>query len=240
MPDYGHPLRFGTFIAPTNRPVHAAVELARASEAAGYDLVTFQDHPYEASFHDTWTLLTWVAAHTERIHVSGNVLNLPLRQPAVLARSAASLDLLSNGRVELGLGAGVFWDAVEAMGGRRLTPGQSIDALSQAIDVIRGVWDAGEPRPLRVGGEHHHVDGARRGPMPAHDIPIWLGAAKPRMLRLIGTKADGWLPSLQWLEPGDLAAGNAIIDEAAVTAGRRPEEVHRLVNIGATDRKSVV
>ncbi|SDF82844.1 LLM class flavin-dependent oxidoreductase [Pseudonocardia oroxyli] len=60
--------------------------------------MTFQDHPYQASFHDTWTLLTWVAARTSRIHVAGNVLNLPLRPPAVLARALASLDLLSDGR----------------------------------------------------------------------------------------------------------------------------------------------
>ena len=98
------------------------------------------------------------------------MLNLPLRQPAVLARAAASLDLLSDGRVELGLGAGAFWDAIEAMGGPRLTPGQSVDALSEAIDVIRGIWDVGERGGVRVRGEHYDVRGAKRGPEPAHDI----------------------------------------------------------------------
>ncbi len=103
MPDYGHPLRFATFIGPTNSPAHRPVELAQLSERLGFDFVTFQDHPYQSSFLDTWTLLSWVAARTERIGVSGNVLNLPLRQPpAVLARAAASLDLLSGGRTSLG------------------------------------------------------------------------------------------------------------------------------------------
>src|SRR6478672_7391316 len=147
MRDYGHPLRFGSFITPVNSPASAPVRLAVLSEQLGLDLVTFQDHPYQASFHDTWTLLTWVAARTERVHLSGNVLNLPLRQPAVLARSAASLDLLSQGRVSLGIGAGGFWDAIEAMGGRRLAPGQAVDALDEAIEVFRGIWDAAEPRP---------------------------------------------------------------------------------------------
>jgi alkanesulfonate monooxygenase SsuD/methylene tetrahydromethanopterin reductase-like flavin-dependent oxidoreductase (luciferase family) len=98
MPDYGHPLLFGSFITPTNGPARQPVELAVLAEDLGFDLVTFQDHPYQPAFHDTWTLLAWVAARTERVHVSGNVLNLPLRSPAVLARAAASLDRLSGGR----------------------------------------------------------------------------------------------------------------------------------------------
>jgi alkanesulfonate monooxygenase SsuD/methylene tetrahydromethanopterin reductase-like flavin-dependent oxidoreductase (luciferase family)/FAD/FMN-containing dehydrogenase len=231
MPDYGHPLQFGTFITPSNNPAQNTVALAQLSEQFGYDLVTFQDHPYQPAFLDTWTLLSWVAAQTERIHVSANVLNLPMRPPAVTARAAASLDLLSGGRFDLGLGAGGFWDAMEAMGSRRLTPGQAVDALSEAIDVIHGIWAAGERTPLRIAGEFYQLNGAKRGPAPAHDIPIWLGAYKPRMLRLVGSKADGWLPSLGYLQPGDLARGNATIDESAQAAGRDPREIRRLLNI---------
>lgn len=229
---YGHELQFGTFITPTNDPPHAPVRLAELSEAVGYDLVTFQDHPYQPRFHDTSTLLTWVAARTERIHLSANVGNLPLRQPAVLGRAAASLDLLSGGRFELGLGAGGFWDAIEAMGGRRLTPGQAVDALSEAIDIIRGVWDQGERSRFEVDGTYYRVSGAKRGPAPAHNIPIWIGAYKPRMLRLTGRKGDGWVPSLAYMKPGEFAEKNDIIDEAATGAGRDPREIRRIVNIG--------
>jgi alkanesulfonate monooxygenase SsuD/methylene tetrahydromethanopterin reductase-like flavin-dependent oxidoreductase (luciferase family)/FAD/FMN-containing dehydrogenase len=231
MPDYGHPLAFGTFLTPANDPPQSAVALAQLSEELGFDLVTFQDHPYQPSFLDTWTLMSFVAARTERIDISANVLNLPLRQPAVLARSAASLDLLSNGRLALGLGAGAFWDAIEAMGGPRRTPGEAVDALSEAMDVIRGIWDAGNRAPLRVAGEHYSVNGAKRGPAPAHDIPIWLGAYKPRMLRLTGRKADGWLPSLPYMKPGDIERSNATIDQSAAAAGRDPREIRRLLNI---------
>lgn len=231
MPDYGHSLRFGTFITPTNSPPERPVALAEVAEEAGLDLVTFQDHPYQPAFHDTWTLLTWVAARTQRIQIAGNVLNLPLRPPAVLARAAASLDLLSQGRLALGLGAGGFWDAIEAMGGRRLTPGQGVDALSEAIDVIRELWDPSRRPPLRLDGDWYGLSGAKPGPAPAHDVPIWLGAYKPRMLRLTGRKADGWLPSLAYLGDGDLASGNARIDDAAEGAGRDPREVTRLLNI---------
>ncbi|WP_456844082.1 LLM class flavin-dependent oxidoreductase [Cellulomonas sp. P5_C6] len=232
MPDYGHDLVLGTFLTPSAKQPQQVVALAQATERAGLDLVTFQDHPYQPAFLDTWTLLSWVAASTERVHVAGNVLNLPLRPPAVLARAAASLDLLSRGRFALGLGSGAFWDAIVAMGSPRLTPGQGVDALDEAIDIIRGIWDADERRPLRVDGTYHHVAGAKRGPAPAHDVPIWLGAYKPRMLGLVGRKADGWLPSLGYLQPGDLAAGNARIDDAAQDAGRDPREIRRLLNLG--------
>jgi alkanesulfonate monooxygenase SsuD/methylene tetrahydromethanopterin reductase-like flavin-dependent oxidoreductase (luciferase family) len=206
--------------------------LAQLSERLGFDFVTFQDHPYQSSFLDTWTLLSWVAARTERIGLSGNVLNLPLRQPpAVLARATASLDLLSGARISLGLGAGFYWDAVQAIGGRRLTPLQSVAALSEAIDVIRGVWDADGPGRLDVDGEFYSVHGAERGPAPAHEIPIWLGAHKPKMQGLVGRKADGWLPSLPVMEPGGLQKGNAIIDDAARAANRDPREITRLLNI---------
>lgn len=232
MPDYGHPLRFGTFISPTNSPAHHPVELAQLSERLGFDLVTFQDHPYLSNFLDTWTLLSWVAARTERIGISGNVLNLPLRQPpAVLARAAASLDLLSGGRVTLGIGAGNYWDAIEAIGGRRLTPRQSVQAIGESIDVIRAIWDADDPSAAHVDGEYYKVDGAERGPAPAHQIPIVLGAYKSKMLNLVGRSADGWLPTLPAMETGGLARGNAIIDDAAWAAGRDPRQITRLLNI---------
>src|SRR3954454_10624272 len=147
MTDYGHDLLFGTFITPTAEPVHQAVELAVVADRAGLDLATFQDHPYLARFHDTWTLISYAAASTSRIRLSGNVLSLPLRPPALLARSHASLDRLSGGRIELGLGAGAFWDGIEAMGARRLSAGQSVAALEEAIEVTRQVWDADRPGP---------------------------------------------------------------------------------------------
>jgi alkanesulfonate monooxygenase SsuD/methylene tetrahydromethanopterin reductase-like flavin-dependent oxidoreductase (luciferase family) len=233
MSDYGNDLLFGTFVTPVAQPVHHAVEMAVVSEQAGLDLVTFQDHPYQPSFHDTWTLLSYVASRTSRIHVAGNVLNLPLRQPAVLARSAASLDRLSGGRFELGIGAGAFWDAIEAMGGRRLAPGEAVDALAEAVAIIREIWATEKPGGVRVEGQHYRVKGAKRGPAPAHDIGIWVGAYKPRMLRLIGREADGWLPSLAYLEggPSDLAAMNRQIDEGAAQAGREPAEIRRFLNI---------
>jgi alkanesulfonate monooxygenase SsuD/methylene tetrahydromethanopterin reductase-like flavin-dependent oxidoreductase (luciferase family) len=234
MTDYGHDLLFGSFITPAVNPPTHAVDMAVLADRVGLDLVTFQDHPYQPAFYDTWTLLSYVAARTTHIRLSGNVLNLPLRQPAVLARSAASLDILSDGRFELGIGAGGFWDAIAAMGGRRLTPAQSVRALEEAITIIRELWNTNERAGVRVDGTYYQVVGTKRGPAPAHDIGVWIGAYKPRMLNLIGRIADGWLPSLGYL-PGGVAAlpeMNAAIDESAQAAGRAPSDIRRLLNIG--------
>lgn len=240
MPDYGRSLLFGAFPTPSASPPQRAVDLMIAAEAAGLDLATVQDHPYQPRFLDTWTLLSYAAARTERITLATNVLNLPLRQPVIVARSAASLDLLSGGRFELGLGAGAFWDAIQASGGQRLTPGEAVTGLAEAIRIIRGLWAAADRVPLRVDGTVHQVDGAKRGPAPAHDVGIWLGAYKPRMLRLTGETADGWLPSLGYLPggPADLAPLNARIDDAASAVGRDPAVVRRLLNIGGTFQAS--
>lgn len=231
MTDYGHDLTFGSFLTPDSSDPHAVVERALHSERVGLDLVTFQDHPYQPAHLDAWTLMSWVAARTERVHLSANVTNLPLRNPAVLARSVAGLDLLSGGRIDLGLGAGAFWQAIGAMGGRVLTPGESVTALGEAIDIIRGIWAADDRTPLRIRGDFHTADGAKRGPAPAHDVPIWLGAYKPRMLRLVAAKGDGWLPSWSMLKSPSLAEGNAIIDEEAAARRRDPREITRLLNI---------
>jgi alkanesulfonate monooxygenase SsuD/methylene tetrahydromethanopterin reductase-like flavin-dependent oxidoreductase (luciferase family) len=235
MSDYGHNLEFGVFITPSSQDAETVLALATLADRSGLDLVSFQDHPYQPRFLDTWTLLSFVAARTSRVRIAGNVLNLPLRSPAVLARAVASLDILSGGRAELGLGAGGFWEAIEAMGGRRLSPGQSVDALEEGIDVIRSLWDVGQPGKARFDGSYYRLSGTPRGPAPLHDVGIWVGAYKPRMLNLTGRKADGWLPSLPYLEPGDLAAGNAAIDEAAMGVGRDPSEIRRLLNLAAID-----
>lgn len=226
-------LVFGTFLTPSAEDPDRVVALARLTEQAGLDLVSVQDHPYQARHLDAWTLLSVIAASTSRVTVTPNVANLPLRPPAVLARSVATLDLLTGGRVELGLGAGAFWDAIAAVGGPRLTPAQGVEALEEGIRIIRAMWDpAGGP--VRVDGRHHRVWGAHPGPAPAHDVGIWVGSYKPRMLALTGRLADGWLPSSPYAAPDELVGMSRAIDAAAVEAGRDPGEIRRLYNVTGT------
>jgi alkanesulfonate monooxygenase SsuD/methylene tetrahydromethanopterin reductase-like flavin-dependent oxidoreductase (luciferase family) len=188
-----------------------------------------QDHPYQSRFLDTWALMGDLLARTERLRVFPDVANLPLRPPAVMAKAAASLDVLSGGRFELGLGAGAFWDGVAAMGGPRRSGPESVDALEEAIEVIRLVWSA--ERSVSHTGEHYRLDGFKPGPPPAHPIGIWLGAYRPRMLGVVGRRADGWIPSLGRSSPEALRDSNRRIDEAATEAGRDPAAIRRLLNV---------
>ena len=229
--DYGHALEFGLFITPTAERTAKVIELAELAEALGLDLVAIQDHPYQRRFLDTWTLLTAIGARTRSIRLTPDVASLPMRPPVMLAKSAASLDLITGGRLELGLGAGAFWDAIAGAGGPRRTPKEAVDALVEAIAILRRFWAGGT---FSFRGEHYQVPGTKAGPVPAHPIGIWLGAYGPRMLRVTGQQADGWLPSLGSRHPAELAAMNAQIDEAAADAGRDPKAVRRLVNISGS------
>lgn len=229
--DYGQPVRFGVFLTPDATQPSRLLELAILADELGFELIGVQDHPYQRRFLDTWTLVTAIAIRTKTVQVFPDVANLPLRPPAILAKAAASLDLLSGGRLELGLGAGGAWEAIKAIGGPVRTPGESVSALEEAIQVIRLMW-SGE-RGVRFDGKFYQLAGVQTGPKPMHPIGIWLGAYRPRMLSLVGRLADGWVPSLGYVQPADLLEGNRRIDEAAAAAGREPRAIRRLLNAGA-------
>ena len=115
-----------------------------------------------------------------------------------------------------------------AAGGPRRTPKEAVDALIEAIDIIRQVW-AGDT--VHAEGEHYQVKGLHGGPRPAHDIPVWLGSYKPRMLRVTADLADAWIPSMGYAEPHELSAMNALMDERAEANGRGPQAIRRMYNV---------
>jgi alkanesulfonate monooxygenase SsuD/methylene tetrahydromethanopterin reductase-like flavin-dependent oxidoreductase (luciferase family) len=229
VPDRGRPVTFGWFLVPDAADPAGLVDQARRVERAGFDLIGIQDHPYQRRYLDTFSLLAALATATERIGLFPDVANLPLRHPAMLAKAAASIDLLSGGRFELGLGAGTFWDAVAAMGGPRRAPGEAVEALEEAIALVRLLWS--DQRSVRFAGQHYQVAGVKPGPAPAHRVELWLGAYGPRMLELTGRLGDGWVPSSGYMPPERLPAAQARIDDAAAAAGRDPASVRRLYNI---------
>jgi alkanesulfonate monooxygenase SsuD/methylene tetrahydromethanopterin reductase-like flavin-dependent oxidoreductase (luciferase family) len=229
VPDADLPVRFGWFLVPEAADPQGLVADVRLAERLGFDLIGIQDHPYQRRYLDTFSLLAALATATERIGLFPDVASLPLRHPALLAKAASSIDLLSGGRFELGLGAGSFWDAIAAMGGPRRRPGEALAAVEEAIGLLRLLWS--DARSARFEGRHYRVVGLKPGPPPAHPIGIWVGGYGPRMQALVGRLADGWVPSSSSMPPERLAAAQARIDAAAAAAGRDPAAIRRLYNI---------
>jgi alkanesulfonate monooxygenase SsuD/methylene tetrahydromethanopterin reductase-like flavin-dependent oxidoreductase (luciferase family) len=204
-------------------------ELVEVADRGGLALAAIQDHPYQRHFFDTWSLIPTLMAGTQRISFVTDVANLPLRPPAVMAKAAATLDVISDGRFALGLGGGGLPELIGNFGGPRRTPGETVEAVDEAIDVLRLLWS--DQRSVSFAGKHYQLTDARPGPRPVHPIQIWVGAFRPRMIRLTGRKADGWLPSLGVLTREELQAGNRQIDRAAEAAGRDPSSVRRILNL---------
>jgi alkanesulfonate monooxygenase SsuD/methylene tetrahydromethanopterin reductase-like flavin-dependent oxidoreductase (luciferase family) len=227
------PLVFGMSLVPLADEYRQIVDDVRFGEAHGLELVGIQDHPYQRRYLDTFALIADLLARTARLRFFPDVASLPMRGPTMLAKAAASLDVMSGGRFELGLGAGNFWDAVAGMGGPHRTTAEAADALEEAIPIIRGALDVGpERRVVRGDGRHYPVPGYPPGPAPVHRVEIWIGAYKPRGLRLIGRMADGWVPSFGYTGVDGLRDGAKRLDDAALAAGRDPATIRRIVNVG--------
>ncbi len=228
---YNPPL-FGLNIDPSAKNLELAYNLARLADSTKLDFISIQDHPYNANFFDTWTLLTFLGARTQHVRLLTNVVNLPLRPPAMLAKAAATLDILTNGRVELGLGAGGYWEGIVSYGGTQRAPGEAVSALEEAIAVMRILWQPVSPgQTVNFSGQFYQLVNAHPGPAPAHPIGIWLGAIKPRMLRLTGQRADGLLISANYIPPEEVPTVQQTIDDAAREAGRNPLAIRRGYNL---------
>jgi alkanesulfonate monooxygenase SsuD/methylene tetrahydromethanopterin reductase-like flavin-dependent oxidoreductase (luciferase family) len=222
-------LRFGISVTPYAEAYRDLVAQVETAERAGLDVIGIQDHPYQRRFLDTFALIGDLLARTTRLRFFPDVANLPLRGPVMIAKAAASLDVMSGGRFELGLGAGTFWQAVAGMGGPTRTNRDAVDALEEAVPIIRAALDM--DRVVRGPGPHYPFPGYPPGPAPAHRVEIWIGAYRPRGLRLIGRLADGWVPSIGYVDWEALRSASAIIDDAALAAGRDPAAIRRVFNL---------
>lgn len=223
---------FGISVVPLAADHRQIVDDVLLAERQGLELVGIQDHPYQRRFLDTFALIADLMARTSRLRFFPDVASLPMRGATMLAKAAASLDVMSGGRFELGIGAGGFWDSVAGMGGPRRTSAEAVDALEEAIPIIRAALEVGpERRVVRADGPHYPVPGYPPGPPPAHRVEIWVGAYRPRGLRLIGRLADGWVPSVGVVSIQALRDATTRIDEAAQAAGRDPKAIRRIYNV---------
>jgi alkanesulfonate monooxygenase SsuD/methylene tetrahydromethanopterin reductase-like flavin-dependent oxidoreductase (luciferase family) len=227
------PISFGINVDPQVARLQLAYDLVQVADNNGVDFVGIQDHPYLGMFFDTWTLLTHLASKSNNVRFFTNVANLPLRSPAVFAKSAATLDVLTQGRVEIGLGAGAFWPKIVAYGEEQREPKVAIDSLKEATQVMRLIWGQSEnaAETASFAGTHYTLNEAEVGPHPAHPINIWYGVYKPRALRLAGRLSDGISVSQGYMPPEQVVAAQRLVDEGAQAAGRDINAIRRVYNV---------
>src|SRR5260370_28539488 len=180
MTDYGHPITFGLSLFPSVDAFGETRKLAQAADKAGLDYLAIQDHAYNPEFLDVWTLITYLAAVTERISFFPDVADLQLRPPTMLAKSAASLSVLTGGRIVLGVGGGATADGIAAMGGVRRSKREMVTFTDEALQIMRRAMAGGmgESRGDQLTVEYE------AGAVPPAPVPPWLGSIGPRMLAL--------------------------------------------------------
>ena len=203
------------------------------AEQAGLEYIGVQDHPYARRYLDAFVVIGDLLARTERIQLFPDVANLPLRPPAVLARTASALSQVSGGRFHLGLGAGGYWDAIESMGVPRRTPAEALRALDEGITIMRGLWRA----DARVDhdGEFYRVRGIGGQEPGPGGVEIWIGAQGPRSLALTGRAADGWAaPIPRYLPYERWAESNEVLNRAGRDAGRDAADIRRVAQLVGT------
>jgi alkanesulfonate monooxygenase SsuD/methylene tetrahydromethanopterin reductase-like flavin-dependent oxidoreductase (luciferase family) len=228
MTDYGHPVTFGLSLYPSVELLEQNRELTRVADGAGLEYIAIQDHAYNPEFLDVWTLITHLAAQTERIAFVLDVADLQLRQPAMLAKAAASLSVLSGGRIVLGVGGGASAEGIAAMGGARRSPHEMVEFTEEALAVMREALATGV---VERSGSQLAVD-YEAGPDPMAPVPLWLGSTGRRMLAVTGRSSDGWVSPLStYVPPAAVPAKQQRIDEAARAAGRDPAAVRRIYNV---------
>jgi alkanesulfonate monooxygenase SsuD/methylene tetrahydromethanopterin reductase-like flavin-dependent oxidoreductase (luciferase family) len=229
MTDHGHPVSFGVSLIPSVGLIEENRRLARLSDEAGLDYVAIQDHAYNHDFLDVWTLITYLAAETQRISFFPDVADLQLRPPTMLAKSAASLSVLTGGRIVLGVGGGATARGIAAMGALARAGSDMIAFTDEAIQIMRSAF-AGATVVFR--GDQNQVGGYHAGPTPTAPVPIWLGSSGPKMLALTGRRSDGWVSPLNtYMPPEKVGAAQRVIDEAARSVGRSEAEVRRIYNV---------
>lgn len=226
-----NPVSFG--LNPRGLSYDRIVEIAKAAEKAGFDAITFSDRPPENNL-EGWTLATAVAMQTSRIAVTHSTLNVPYRYPALLAKMAATLDIVTGGknRVRLTLGAGSQEEHAVSYGMEWGTPGERVTGMLDTISILRGMWTA--EGPFDYEGKRYSVKGAVLNPKPVGAIPVYVGARMPRTLSIAGSMADGWLKNGGWpSSPEEFAELQETVDRSAEKAGRDPGKIRRVVNCTA-------
>jgi probable F420-dependent oxidoreductase len=241
LPQYDYSL-------PSNGKIRwqAVVDWAVRAEGLGFSSVWLSDHLfYDLSRYggpaapqkgvECFTGLSALAVATKRVRLGTLVACNDLRNPAVLAKMAATIDILSGGRLDLGMGAGWYQAEYRAAGIPFDPPAVRVERLSEAVQIVRGLLDTGV---LSFEGEHYRLEEARCFPKPVQDrLPVFVGGQGDRVARLAGRHADGFNSAWAW-QPDEFAERIDLVNRAARRAGREPNQVSKTVGLYALPGKT--
>lgn len=242
-------LRFG-IITVQNLTWEKEVERWHFIESLGFDSVWVADHfvdPYEPSspWFESWTLLAALASKTNRIRVGTLVTSIPLRNPAMLARQVLTVDHISNGRLELGLGAGVSWDPAYSMIGiENWTAQERVARFREVVEIVDLCL---RNRVATYEGQHYQLRGAVMIPPPIQQPrpPITIGAVSPLMLKIAARYADTWnsVPGEWCTPPNDMLEHtrrrNKLLDGYCKEIGRDPQSLRRSLLVFGSEAETV-
>jgi alkanesulfonate monooxygenase SsuD/methylene tetrahydromethanopterin reductase-like flavin-dependent oxidoreductase (luciferase family) len=235
------PLRWGVHTGLQNTTVDELHDLWTRIEDLDFDWISIWDHFYAADLQSPHCLEavaahTALACHTSKVRCGSLVYCAGYRHPAVLANAIATIDHLSGGRADLGLGAG--WSHVEynAYGYTYGSPKERVDLLEESLACIRGLL---QDDTTDFAGQYFTLTDAQCEPKPLQKrLPIWLGGRGPRMLGIAARHADGW--NVPFLSPEEYAEKRSALVEQCEQVGRDPQTMQYSVNVGvAPDEDSL-
>jgi F420-dependent oxidoreductase-like protein len=239
-----HPLRFGLKLS-QNATIDTLTTIWGIADDSGFDHCWNMDHFASLGGDDTldifeaWTLLAGMAARTTRTRVGCSVTGNTYRHPAVLAKAAVTVDHLSGGRLEFGIGAGWAENEHTMLGLEFGTRNDRADRLEESVQIIRSLWTQSR---TTFEGEHYRLQDAVAEPKPVQKPypPIWIGGSGPkRTLRITAEYADVW--NAAGGSPEEVAASSAILDQHCADVGRDPSQIRRSVQfrVGIDDLDQV-
>ena len=239
-------LRFGLFLGQGGSTWQQVLDRFRQAEDLGFDHAWLVDHlmttdgPADRDMLEAWTLLAALTARTERLTLGVLVTDNLFRNPALLAKQAATVDRIGGGRLILGMGTGWFEREHRAYGFDFPPAAERVDRFEEAVQVIRALLSAGPGAGTSHEGRHYRLDHAPFAPGPTRNdgIPILIAAHRPRMLAIAARHADIWdtFPELEGAATEgvetDLATQASQFESAARSAGRDPATIRRSTWIG--------
>jgi F420-dependent oxidoreductase-like protein len=225
---------FGVHTGLQNTTIAELRDLWTRIEDHGFDWISIWDHFYSADFtgyecHEAVACHAALACHTSRVRVGSLVYCAGYRHPAVLANAIATIDHLSGGRADLGLGAGWAFNEYGAYGIPFPSAGERLDLLEESIQAIRGLL---RQEVTDFAGAHVQLTEARCEPKPVQaELPIWVGGGgEKRTLRIAAQYADGW--NVPFVSPETIAHKRQVLADHCEVVGRDPSEIRTAVNVG--------